>query len=360
MQGSSWPLLSCFFEMVMKTGLFPTPGSKKDRVKYPIWDRRYVYDASIEPFACAGHFSHWMLGNGIVKRAFLADIDPVVQIVYRCWQDDSLRQQVEKTINNWSKEVLSKGPKVVYENLKAIVDTKDTSDCVTLAAASLLIREFTFMSCLRANTKGRLNVKESRDKVASLKKKSGFVKNEPQLSPELLESLNDGWGYKMPWFGPDWRLHFSNDAHACIDSFELSFTGKAIALHDAPYWVPKGSRPGRRGTGALTPSYICHGDPQGIELFDLIVSTLERLLANPRIERVVMTNYISDPLCDAIERINKFGRDWRLTSLSVLTGGNNGINGNSRDDQFVEGFWEFGGEFTLGKYEQKSLLELAV
>ena len=339
---------------MFKTGLFPGPGGKGNFRKYPVWDERYCYDAWIEPCVAAGHQVHKYLAKGIIRNAFVADIDPKVAATWQVWSTPSLRSEVAERINRLSYRLLS-DPVGVYEEMKAIIDGGST-DTVEIAAASLVGRQFVFGNTLRSNAKGQLNVCASKDKTRSLLRRSGVVGEHPQLNPGLLEQMNKGWRFEMPYFDSRWNVNWSANAHACIDAFEASSHQRAIAFFDPPYWVPRGSRPGRRGTGALTPAYTHHGDPQGDDLFTLCVSVLERLLSNPNIERVVMTNYISPQIVKAVEAMDKGGLPWQLTSLGTLATMNNGYE---RDDCPMEGFWEFGGSMMLGRHRQQNLFEVA-
>jgi len=326
----------------MKTGLLhPYPGSKKDWHKYPVWDERYCYDAWIEPCVGAGHQVHRYLATGIVNRAFIADIDPAVYTVWQAWQDPTLREAVAFSVYRWAESIqkayatgdedtLISNFNVLCHELNAPIPGHE----VGLAAASIVLRKLVFGGVLRCNAQGTLNVALSKDKLRAFQ----------------------AWDFKWPYVNPRWTVCLADSAHACLDEFEASDCESAIAFFDPPYWVPKGSRPGRRGTGALTPAYTHHGDPQGEELKELCLSVLERLLSNPRVERIVVTNYISPELAAAVEAMGKGGRAWRLTPLGELTTMNRGM---IRDDCPVEGFWEFGGRMMAGRYEQQQLLEVA-
>lgn len=339
----------------MKTGLFPGPGGKGDFKKYPVWDQRYVYDGWVEPFVSAGHQVHRYLAHGLIKRAFVSDIDPKVKATWFCWRSPELREIVANRINGVSPRLLI-DPVGLYEEMKAVVDS-GTQSPIELSVASLICRYFVFGNTLRTNSKGALNVCASKDKTQSLQKKAGKTNDYPQLEPGFLEDLNQGWRFEWPWFGDDWNVSFSNSWQQCLDAFEASPCQNAIAFVDTPYWLPKGSRPGRRGTGALTPAYTHHGNPEGQGTLDLFINCIDRLLDNPRVGRVVATNYISDELCFEVARLlDKRKREWWFTPLGTLATMN---NGSHRDDCPIEGFWEFGGRRMAGRYDQLSLLEAA-
>lgn len=335
----------------MKTGLLhPYPGSKKDWHKYPVWDERR-YDAVIEPFVGAGHFTHRMLAKGVVKDAFISDIDPAVTTVWRAWMEtepdefgfwdgECGREYIQGFIQALCKNIaldkaLDNSIDVYFNELKLWLESGYDSEPQQLAAASIILRKLVFGGVLRCNTKGKLNVALSQDKLDQFA----------------------SWQFEWPHFDEAWRLSVSDSWQNCIKRFEESGFQSAIAFVDPPYWLPPKSRPGRLGTGAMTPAYTHHGDPQGKELFDGFMLCLTKLLDNPRVSRVVFTNYVSDPLCFEIDRLlEKRKRQWWFTPLGTLATMNNGV---SRDDCPIEGFWEFGGKRMAGRYEQKSLLEVA-
>lgn len=326
----------------MKTGLLhPYPGSKKDWHKYPVWDERQ-YDAVIEPFVGAGHFTHRMLANGRVKTAFVGDIDPAVSVVWDLWSKpgDFDREYALKWINQIAKSIKSQ---FLVGDLKNVRDYwfKDLSDWLTggdrctLPIASILLRKLVFGGVLRCNAQGKLNVALSQDKL------NQFA----------------NWHFEWPHFDESWRLSVADSWQQCVANFENSACQNAIAFVDPPYYLPPKSRPGRRGTGVMTPAYTHHGDPQGQELLDTFMNCLDRLLDNPRVSRVVATNYVSYELCQQVsDLLDKRKREWWFTPLGTLATMNNGA---VRDDCPIEGFWEIGGQRMAGKYEQKSLLELA-
>ena len=326
----------------MKTGLLhPYPGSKKDWHKYPVWDER-SYDCVIEPFIGAGHFSHRMLANGRVKDAFVADIDPAVNIVWCLWASDAGcldRMHVDLWANQIANDIKAHfeihGLEGVQSWLEDLSKWLWGGDRGNLAIASVLLRKLVFGGVLRCNTKGQLNVALSQDKL------------------EAFSSYEFNW----PYFCDSWQVSVSDSWQSCIQRFEESDCQNAIAFVDPPYWLPPKSRPGRRGTGAMTPVYMHHGNPEGQETFDLFINCIDRLLANPRVSRVVATNYISEELCFEVQRLlDKRKLQWWFTPLGTLATMNNGTH---RDDCPIEGFWEFGGRRMAGKYEQKSLLEIA-
>ncbi len=330
----------------MKTGLLhPYPGSKKDWHKYPIWDER-PYDAVIEPFVGAGHFTHRILANGRVKNAFVADIDPAVSTVWRSWMDtepdefgffdgECGRDYIEQFINKYSDKIRAACDDIYFQELKEWLEAGYESDPQQLAAASIILRKLVFGGVLRCNAQGRLNVALSQDKF-------------DQFS---------SWRFEWPHFDESWRLSVSDSWQACIQRFRESNFQHAIAFVDPPYWLPSKSRPGRRGTGAMTPAYTHHGNPEGEETLDLFMNCLAMLLDEPRVSRVVATNYVSSELCFEVDRLlEKRKRQWWFTPLGTLATMN---NGSTRDDCPIEGFWEFGGNRMAGKYEQKSLLEIA-
>ncbi|NEQ51271.1 MAG: hypothetical protein F6K11_14220 [Leptolyngbya sp. SIO3F4] len=337
----------------MKTGLLhPYPGSKKDWHKYPIWDERN-YDSVIEPFVGAGHFTHRMLANGRVKNAFVSDIDPAVSVVWRAWSDtepDDLgywdgecgRDYIEDFVRKWSTGIRTA---VIYNNpvndyfdrLKDWLENGIETEPHHLAAASIILRKLVFGGVLRCNAQGKLNVALSQDKLNQF----------------------PSWHFEWPYFDKSWDLRVADSWQGCLRDFDKSECQAAIAFVDPPYWVPAGSRPGRRGNGALTQAYIHHGDPQGDATKALFLDCLKQLFDNPRVKRVVATNYMSPELVESVSQLGKKGVfSCRLTNLGTLQTMNNDANGSARSDAPSEGFWEFGGQMMAGRYEQKSLLEL--
>lgn len=326
----------------MKTGLLhPYPGSKKDWHKYPVWDERQ-YDAVIEPFVGAGHFTHRMLASGRVKNAFVADVDPAVFSVWSCWGNKRLAAAVERNVWGISDDIKKRidqqnnsSLNAIFDLLKVEIEQPLDDRKNSLAAASILLRKLVFGGVLRCNAQGKLNVALSKDKLNQF----------------------TSWHFEWPYFDESWRLSVSESWQACIQRFEESNCQDAIAFLDPPYWLPPKSRPGRRGTGIMTPAYTHHGNPQGQETLDLFVHCLQRLLANPRVKRIVATNYVSDPLNFEVGRLMDRGkREWWFTPLGPLSTMNNGRK--PREDCPVECFWEFGGRRMAGRYEQKNLLEL--
>lgn len=329
----------------MKTGLLhPYPGSKKDWQKYPIWDERQ-YDAVLEPFVGAGHFTHRMLANGRVKNAFVGDIDPAVSVVWRFWMDtepdefgyfdgESGRDYLEQFIHEYSQKVCATYDDIYFNELKQWLEEDKGDEPHKLPVASIILRKLVFGGVLRCNAQGKLNVALSQDKLNQF----------------------SSWQFEWPHFDESWRLSVSDSWQQCLDAFAKSDCQNAIAFVDPPYWLPPKSRPGRRGTGAMTPAYTHHGDPQGQSTLDLFIDCLDMLLGCPRVKRIVATNYVSPELQLEVDGLlKKHGHQLWFTPLGTLTTMN---NGSTREDAPAEGFWEFGGRRMAGRYQQKELFGL--
>lgn len=326
------------------TGLLsPFVGSKADTSKYPVYDYGY-YDCVIEPFVGSGHFTTGMFWRTPISKAFVADSDPAIREVWECWVSAELRADVEESIDFWSERILFKNPVHAYQELKKIFEGEQYDcdgtpyDIVDRVSASILLRKLVFGGVLRCNTEGRLNVALSQDKLKAF----------------------ESWRFEWLPFLDRYQIYIQNNWQHCLSRFELDSTARnAIAFVDPPYWLPKGSRPGRRGTGAMTPAYPTHGDPSGDELFRDCVDCVDRLLGNPKVRRVVVTNYWSDQLHTALEDLaDRHGVDtWAFTNLGSLQTMNK--TQRARKDAPTEGFWEFGGKIMGGRYHQTNLLETA-
>ncbi|MEL7494315.1 MAG: DNA adenine methylase [Cyanobacteria bacterium J06554_11] len=322
---------------MLKTGLLhPYPGSKADRKKYPIWDGGN-YDSVLEVFCGSGHFTTCMLLSGKVRQAFVADADPAVGAVWHCWQSRLRRQLVSENIDYLRAEILFQ-PEKGFNMLKNIFNRLSTLSLDSeKAAVSILIRRLTFGGVVRCNKQGELNVALSQDKLRSFQ----------------------SWEFEWPWFDDNqWDVSVSESWADAFTEFELSSAENAICLIDPPYWVAPNSRSDRRGTGSLTPAYPMHGDPSGAALFDLTVAAVDRALSNPRIKRIVHTNYDSPQMGKAMIVLSaQHNRACHATTLEPLQCMNK--QQQQRDDSPREVAWEWGGRRMFGRQQQLSLLEVA-
>jgi hypothetical protein len=322
------------------TGLLaPFVGSKADVKKYPVHDGGQ-YDATVEPFGGSGHFTTRHLDH--IGRAFVAERDPTVWAVWYCWLRPELRRRVDAELIRWQGEVIQDA-EAAFETLSDFIDTTilaagltSTSTIVALAAARITIGKLNFGAVVRCNaTEGKLNISLSEDKRSSFEARH----NSPQLSLVTREEIN-AWVHHWRPLPPEVRVNlFTHWRHVC-QALERSSVTRAIALVDPIYWLPYEPGTDRRGSGAMSPAYPGH-QPSAEETFGDCVDCAEWLLATGKVKRLVLTNYISDPLGVALADLSgRYGIDFEFSNLGPLSTMNKRQAAKTENE---EGAWEFGG-----------------
>jgi len=291
-----------------------------------ICDRPYVYDAIVEPLAGSGAtiFEH---PHGTTS-AIAADVDWGVKAVWRCWSEPELRAAVNEEIDFW-KVRIEFDPHGTFTRLKDIHDFPNPHSPVDYAAAYLTLKRLTFGGALRCNRQRELNVNLSQDK---------------------LKKYLNGWRREWPDNGIQ-RLSFRDGWQGAVEALADSEYEKALVVIDAPYYTPEKK---------MTEVYAHHGDPGSDDVMRLTTDCLDAVLATGKAERVVVFNYASDILIEAVEEIlNRYNRTFHFSDLGPLNTMNNG-QGNPCHGYYSECVWEIGGKRMFQDQDavrQYSLLE---
>jgi hypothetical protein len=322
------------------TGLLsPYVGSKENVTKYPVHDGG-DYDAIIEPFLGSGHFTTRHIGS--IGKAFVAEQDPSVWAVAYCWTQPRLRVAVDSIVLQYRAMILEDA-ETAYDYLKSEFDRIVAEGkafwnrpvTVKLAAVSITIRKLLFGAVTRPNaTTGKLNVSLSQDKLKTFEKKHGV----PQLQLLTREECQT-WVHHWRPLPQGAQVHLFLDWRFTCMALERSSVESAIAFIDPMYWVPYRPGTARRGTGAMTPAYRGH-DPSDRQLLMDCIDCVEWLLSTGKVKRLVVTNYISDPMRAAMARLaQKYDFPLWFSDLGPL----NTMNKRHKaKTQYHEGAWEFG------------------
>lgn len=315
-------------------------GGKRDHKKYRIWDGAR-YDAVIEPFAGGSAFSQQMILRGC-KNIFLGECDRLLLSIYQCWLNPESHQAVYDAIADWQKRfhAATYSPAkfdLVWDCLKQRLDKSPMAryedyPIAERAAASLVLRKLTFGGVVRLNTQGMLNVKWVNDTIP------GFLR----------------WSYRFPFVPEDCNITIVNSWQKCVSRFhdwaEANPEGRAIALVDTPYFANLPSQEAmdkRKQQNGITPAYPGH-EPHSLKTLNLSIAPVRILRDFGQVKRIVVTNYYSDQLDQALR-----GMDAGLVMRSV--GKLDGLNQTrSSGTEYEECVWELGEAYAT----QTSLLEL--
>lgn len=290
------------------------PGNKSN---YNLFDGGN-YDAVIECFGGSASFSQQMMARG-VKQVFLADTDPSVRAVYDVWTTPHLHHDFYCDLRSLQ-AYFAREPEMAWNCLKSNLNHPKIQPTTRLAAASLTLRYLTFGGVVRCNADGKLNV---------------------TYAPERLETLKR-WKYTLPPIPKNCEIQISADWQCCLTRFEAICLGnreaayrpkKAILLLDPPYYSD-------RSLGVrMTPAYPGH-QPHDPATLDLCMDALSMALSTPNIDRIVMTNYVSNALEKRVtELCEKRKINFRFTRLAKM---DQMQRKHSSKTQNVEGMWEFG------------------
>jgi hypothetical protein len=293
-------------------------------LKSLICDRPYVYDVIVEPLAGSGAtiFEH---PHG-ATNAIAADVDVGVRSVWRCWSDPQLQAAVNEEIEFWRVRIES-DPCGTFARLKGIYDFPNPHSLIDYAAAYLTLKRLTFGGVLRRNRQKELNVALSQDK---------------------LEKYLAGWSYEWPDNGIQ-KLSFRDGWQGAVEALATSDHEKALVVIDAPYYTP-----GKK----MTEAYSHHGDPGSDAVLRLTTDCLDAVLATGKAERIVVFNYASDVLIEAVEKVlAKHNRTGFFSDLGPLDTMNRG-NGE-RHEYYSECVWEIGGKRMFRDHDAVQQLEIA-
>jgi site-specific DNA-adenine methylase len=320
-----------------------------------ICDRPYFYDCIVEPFAGSGA-TIWQHDHGITN-AIAADTDPGVQAVWECWKESP--ESVIKVCERWHKEIYTGSPKRAFNKLKFIYEKKgfhgslrfglDSVRRYELAAAYLTLKRLVFGGTIRtAKTTGKLNVALSHNPSAKTKSK--------------LDRFLDGYQYEWPDNGIE-TLTFKHSWQSAVKSFADSAYKRALVVIDPPYysdkeWVEE-RKDGQKRVSKMTPAYGGH-NPQSDDEFNMCIDCLDAVLATGKAARVVVFNYHSERLENAIDELygkHDLNLPYFASNLGPLGNMNNAQKFHGRDDEWV---WEIGGKRMFQDYDavrQGNLLE---
>ena len=333
-----------------------------------VCDRPHYYDSLLLPFAGSGATAH-QHSTGI-SNVIASDIDPGVQAVWECWHKEELRRPTENLIVWWKKRILD-NPKAGFAQLKDVHDKRFfRMNPAAISAAYLTIKRLLFGGVLRCNQQGKLNVALSADKLNKFLRSGKKHKRQCQFTYPLFPSSDkDGttyWGWKYQW--PDngiENLTFRHSWQDAVKALADSDYSNALVVIDPPYyspqeWVEERAN-GDKRKSKMTTAYRGH-NPQSADELARCVDCLNAVLATGKAGRVVVFNYWSDELANAITDM-----DWKyryrenasmfVSQLGYLGGMNNAQKFHGRD---VEAVWEIGGKRMFQDYdaiEQGSLLE---
>lgn len=312
--------------------LSPFVGGKSDYKYWGIHDGD-EYEFIAEPFTGGGGIT---LLHPLAPRTFIgSDADPAVRAAWMTWHDPHLRAIADKRIQFWT-EQFKRGSD--YEeitahahkawamlkqefNSKGNPAVKGRGRIAYFAAVSIVIRRLCFGTVVRTNTKGKLNISLSwRGKNSKLETFQSWR----HRWPEPLDAFD---------FAPHWNF-------VAMKLKRGDYQGGLVVL-DSPYWVPYSPGTSRRGTGAMTAAYPGH-KPSSDGLFYDCINSLEAILDTGKAKRVVIFNYISPQLDNAIHAISKrWGYPCWRSNLGPLGSMN---NAQQKHGRFDEGVWELGGK----------------
>lgn len=335
------------------------PGSKRRAARYPVWDG-HTYDLAVVPFGGGLGWSQPALNAGHVRRLIVADIDPAVRAVYWAWAGQE--PGVEKVLNGWVELMLLPPfnrlePQIVFDHCCSLIDGEMEADRCVYAAAKILLHKLTFGGNVRANAQGKLNVSLRTDWDKALA----------------------GYTYTLPYC-PTARVLIRDNWQA---AFRAVSGDNVIAFIDPPYYAPGN---GPRVKGGMSRAYSAHGgEPRDRAVLDMFLDAVSAAVCDPRIRRVVATNYYghwletiaydSDGVGTVQERawvdysettgpMRDMGFEW-FHDLGPLQAMNNRDFNEAKagtvEQRTIrhEGWWELGGVRQHGRVQQMSLLEVA-
>jgi site-specific DNA-adenine methylase len=305
--------------------LSPYPGAKNPD-RYPVHDGGN-YDCWVAPFAGSGEQEAWLALHYPGLPLVVADADPAVLAVWRCWGSEGARNAVNEALNSYTARVYA-DPEEGFGRLAMRFHegvSRYPRVFIDLAAVSILLRRLTFGGVIRLNGDGVLNVGLSQDKLQSFLKGWKFEWPTP---PRSLKVFCD-WALAMDWVaGHDPRTPETNYR-------------RAIAIVDPPYC-------------AGTTDAYANADGQ----LSMALDCIEGLLASGNVARIVAFNYWGEwvegadapteyPVCEAMQQLAaKYGTDAHFSHLGTLATMNKGT-GKAAVHRF-EGVWEIGGRRLYG------------
>jgi len=303
------------------------------------------YDSVIEPFTGSGITSLKLMSQG-ARSLFWADTDPTMRAIYHVWVNSELHDQfysyLEEFRSSFCREPLEcdRAWTQPLERDRAWIQLKDTFDAADisypakLAATSLCLRKLTFGGVVRASANGKLNVTYCKGQLDELKK----------------------WRYQLPIAPP--ILSISQSWEGSFKKLEKSGCERTFCLIDPPYWLPlyetdEELKKIRRQSGTMLPCYLEH-KPHDRATLDLCVDALKSALSSQKIKRIVITNYFSEELDNAIAALcDEFKKPLTTKTVGKLDGIN---RGRVATTQNKEAIWSIGYAAT----KQLSLMEAAI
>lgn len=260
------------------------PGSKRLFLKALLADAKPV-DAVIEPFAGAAHYSIARLQDD-VDFAFLGEADPTVRSLYQVWKNPCLHPKFLEYVENWKTAIRQDEYSAIARlnsRIEVLNSQKPDSSLLSggyslpqdRAATGAILRQLTFGGVVRCNGEGKQNATAVRDQLDKIQRW------EPTLDGHEVAK-----GIAVT---PDYK-----DA---IAAFQSSGLFSAEALIDPPYYAPLSECPRRQ-----TPAYWGH-EPHSQETLKLCLDAFRRCASDTRIQRIVVTNYISDELHEGLGAI---------------------------------------------------------
>jgi hypothetical protein len=263
------------------------PGSKRLH-RRRLFPGRYA--TVVEAFAGGGSVT-----TGLAPRhAFAGEANPATRAVWEVWSHPDIHEAVYGHLEALKQAMLD-DQATAWPALKARYEEPvEATD--SLAAVALMMHRLTFGGVTRCNRFGLLNVALSRGQLGKLAK----------------------WRYRFPP-APE-RLVVTPGWEAAIASFAASGATNALALVDPPYWMPYTPGTRRRGTGGMTPAYPGH-KPHDPATLAMCLDSATALAAMPQVERLVVTNYLTQEMDEAMHTIaNDAGRYIQRLDLGRLAG----------------------------------------
>lgn len=276
-------------------------------------DRECPYEAILEPFLGAGHYSinHCNYPLVMPEKFFWGEKDPSVRAVHRIWlSDNETRKECEKAVKGYQ------------DIFRAVTDTESVwgllandfnkaaqsynsglvDSVISMAAASLAVRKLTFAGMVRTNKETNLlNVRYVKGEVSKFKQ------------------WNYTFGEKLPR-----SFQLSDSWQQCFQDFAASSFETAAILIDPPYY--KGA----------SPCYPGH-EPKRGSTKDLTIFPLKRALWDVRIRRIVVTNYDSEEMnLEILASAEEFGFEVQKLVSGALTQMQRSKSTTTKNTQ---GFW---------------------
>lgn len=257
--------MKCFDETLPRL-LSRYPGAKRPP-KYQ-FDDGGNYDAVVEPFAGSAVTSVSMSRR--VQNVFLADADPTIRSLLQVWLNPGLHKRYYDCLS-YRLQMMQQHPETHWPVLLSVFENAGDGDLEYYGAASTMVRELTFGGVIRFNANGKMNAPMVKDRIEFLKR-------------QTIERYRLPSAPRSGFVGKDWSEAF--------DALEQSDCQSALCVIDPPYF----------NSTCKDAVYAGHS-PQSLFTLRLCVDAVERAVNMPQIKRIVICNYWSEDLAQALWQV---------------------------------------------------------